>query len=147
MAEAIVNAWAEAMLDRYPTPMREAMVLPFVAESAGLYANEGDPISESAVVALEEAGVKPVEGHDYHGHRATPVTEETVKRCDLLVGMTDRHAMELMLRYPEAAARITCMPTGIPDPFGGDLSVYLSCLACIEEGLRTLLAREGLRHE
>ncbi len=144
MAEALANAWAKESLEAYPASVREAMTVPFVAVSAGLYASEGTPIASEAVAALERAGVKPVTGRDYHDHTATAMTDELIASSDLLVGMTNRLALELMLRYPEAVGRITCMPEGISDPFGGDGAVYSSCLAQIERGLRTLLTREAL---
>ena len=49
------------------------------------------------------------------------------------------HVMELMMRYPHLARRIVCMPTPIPDPFGGELAVYEDCLSEITRGVRELL--------
>ena len=109
------------------------------AWSAGLYAGEGDPISRHSVKALEQAGVKPQTGMDYHDHRAHTITAEEAERADLLVGLTGAHCMELFMRFPQAAARITSMPMAISDPYGGDLATYERCLAEITEGVRELL--------
>ena len=109
------------------------------AFSAGLYANDGDPISLHALDALESADVAPVPERDYRNHRAHTVEDADVASADLLVGMSGAHCMELMMRYPQAAQRITVMPKAISDPFGGDLAVYTQCLAEITEGVRTLL--------
>ncbi len=131
MAAAVVNAIAE----------REG--LNCLAYSAGLYAAAGDPIAQNAVSALESAGVEPVAGADYHKHTAHTLTCEEAERYDLLVGMSAGHAMELLMRFPELASRIGCMTPEIPDPYGGDLSVYCECLSAIQKGVRALLGVEG----
>lgn len=112
--------------------------------SAGLYANEGDPISPNAVAALQEAGIEPSKTRDYRRHRAHTITGEEAERADLLVGMSASHCMELMMRFPTAAQKITMMKSPISDPYGGDLNCYRACLAEITEGVRTLLAIDGV---
>ncbi len=134
------------------SPMAEAVANRLIAEdptlygmeafSRGLYANEGEPISTQAVLALEEANVAPIASRDYHAHTAHDLRAEEAERYDLLIGMTGAHAMELMMRFPMLAQRITCMPAPIPDPFGGDLATYRNCLAEISKGVRTLLNTE-----
>ena len=47
--------------------------------------------------------------------------------------------MELMMRFPQLANRITCMPKPIADPFGGDAAIYETCLEEIVEGVKALL--------
>ena len=110
--------------------------------SAGLYAAEGVPISEHAVSALERAAIAPIKGMDYHAHTAQNLTAALVAQSDWLIPMTPTHAMELMMRYPEAVKKIVCMPRPISDPFGGDLRTYEVCLAEITDGVRTLLHGE-----
>lgn len=100
-----------------------------VAVSAGLYANAGDPITPHAATALREAGIYPVPGNDYTAHRAQNVDEALMERADLVVGISGRHAMELMMRYPAFAGKITAMPMDIADPFGQGPEVYRACLA------------------
>ena len=134
------------------SPMAEAVASRLIAEdsslcgmeafSRGLYANEGDPISTQAVLALEDADVAPVAPRDYHSHTAHSLRAEEAERYDLLIGMTGAHAMELMMRFPMLAQRITCMPVPIPDPFGGDLATYRACLSEIRKGVTTLLNAE-----
>ena len=130
MAAAVANA------------MAHAEALPICAHSAGLYALEGSPISENAVLALEAADVMPVAGMDYHAHRANSLTDDVVSRCDLLIPMTRTHAMELIMRHPDAAKKIVCMPRQISDPYGGNLQVYQACLAEITDGVRALFFGE-----
>ena len=99
-----------------------------VALSAGLYASEGDPITPEAAEALREAEILPMPGNDYTAHRAQSVTEALMESADLVVGISGRHAMELTLRFPEYASKITAMPMDIADPFGRGMPVYRECL-------------------
>ena len=130
MAAAVANALART----------EGLLI--CAHSAGLYALDGAPISENAVLALEKANVAPIAEMNYHAHTAKNLTDEAVARCDLLIPMTRTHAMELILRYPDVAKKIVCMPRQISDPYGGNLQVYQACLAEITEGVRALLFGE-----
>ena len=135
MAEAVANV---LLCDG----AENALAVHAEAFSRGLYACEGDPISHGALTALQTAGVRPTEGHDYRRHTAKPLTREDADRFDLLVGMTPTHTMELIMRFPEAAERIVCMPVPIADPFGGSDEVYRKCLGEITEGVVRLLGLE-----
>ena len=101
----------------------------YVATSAGLYAAEGDPITPAAVDALCAAGVASTPSNSYKTHRAHRVSEADVAAADLIVAITASHAMELMLRFPDAASRICTLPMDIADPFGGSAEDYRTCLA------------------
>lgn len=134
MAEAVANAYAA---EKGRTDLR--------AFSAGLYANENEPISSNAVKALEAAGVTALHGRDYHRHLAHNLTEDEARAYDLFIGLTGGHAMELMMRFPSMADKIICMPTPIFDPYGGDEAIYRECLAQITDGVHALLLAEGER--
>jgi len=112
------------------------------ADSCGLAA-DGSPISQNAVTALIHRGIKAEPDNDYLAHRSKPVSEELVKKASLVVGMTNRHAMELMFRYPAYASKIHVMPKDISDPYGGDLTVYETCLSEIEAALRDAFLPNG----
>lgn len=99
------------------------------ATSAGLHAVPGAPISAHAAAALEKAGVCAAR---YAAHRACPVDAAMVAEADEVVGMTAAHAMELMLRFPEAASKIKTLPMDIADPYGGSAQVYEDCLAQLQ---------------
>lgn len=123
------------------SPMCEALFnalfsekLSLRADSCGLSA-DGSPISQNAVTALIRRGIKSEGDNDYISHISKPVTEELIRNAELVVGMTNRHAMELMFRYPAYASKIHVMPKDISDPYGGDLAVYERCLAEIESAL------------
>ena len=142
MAEAVVNAWMEAERAALPETLRELILPRWEAVSAGLYACEGDPIAANAVAALEAAEIPAGGVRDYHRHTAHLLDAREAEECDLLVGMSAGHAMELLMRFPHLAQRIVCMPQEISDPYGGDLARYTACLGEIIEGVRLLLARE-----
>ncbi len=106
----------------------------YTASSAGLYA-DGSPISEKAVSALMERGVLPTPSNDYRCHVSRNLDERIIREADLIVGITGSHAMEIMFRYPSYASKIAVMSEDIPDPYGGDVRVYRTCLEMIERSL------------
>ena len=106
------------------------------AVSAGLAACEGAPISEHAKEALLLHGVLSTSENPYADHRAQSLTPELAERADLIVGMTDSHLLQLLVRFPQVATRVHAMPTSIPDPFLGSLADYRACLARIAAGLK-----------
>ena len=109
------------------------------AFSAGLFAQEGEPIAQNAVRALEAAEVAPTPDKDYHAHTAHTLLEREAAGFDWLIGLSGQHAMELMLRFPHLASKILAMPEAIFDPYGGDLPLYELCLQQIQKGVRVLL--------
>ena len=110
MAAALLNAEAAA---------RTAHIK---ASSAGLFANDGAPMSDGARRALSALDVMPPT------HAAQNVSEELVKKADVIVAMTAGHAMQLLMRHPDAATRIVTFSEEISDPFGGDDACYLRCV-------------------
>lgn len=146
MAEAVANAFLQEEKDRVlkmlPQELRDTVTSTTEAFSRGLYARENEPISQGALHALEKAEIATVQGHDYHMHAAHNLSAEDAASFDLLIGMTTSHTMELMMRFPQAANRIVCMPQQIVDPYGGDDETYRQCLMAIVEGVRTLLGME-----
>lgn len=136
MAEVITNYLARrARQAGDAAPTVEAI-------SRGLYANEGEAISYNTVRTLEKAGIEPQPSNDYRRHTARTLTEEEALGCDLLVGMSMGHVLELMMRFPQMAQRIVCMPAPINDPFGGDEEVYRACFEEIFAGVQALLFSE-----
>ncbi len=107
----------------------------YVAGSAGLYASEGDPITPAAADVLRAQGILPRPDNDYTAHRARLVSEELLAWADEVVGLTASHAMQLMLRFPEAASKISTLPIDIPDPFGGTPEVYHTCFVLLRNAL------------
>lgn len=123
---------AAALLNHLASGRREELV----ATSAGLYAREGELITAAAAEALAEAGVSPTPQNDYRAHRARLVSAALLKEADEVIAITGGHAMELMMRFPEYAARIGTLEVDIPDPFGGDGEVYRRCLEMLTLAIR-----------
>ncbi len=115
---------------------REQGLGEFAVTSAGLYAVDGAPISPNAVAALRAAGVQETPENPYGTHTARAVDEEMMAAADEVVAISGGHAMELLMRYPTHAAKITALPFDIPDPFGGDFSVYRECLDALAYAIR-----------
>ena len=127
------------------SPMAEALLNylgkgKYRAISAGIGAFDGDPIAENAALALDRAGV-PSEGrHDYKNHRSRAVRYSDIVHSDIIIGMTSRHALQLISAFPEEAEKIRAMPFEIPDPFMQSEAVYDRCLEMIAGGLKELFS-------
>lgn len=120
---------AAAVLNHYGAPQG------VFAFSRGIAAAVGEPISENAVKALEEAGI-PAEGrNDYASHRAMQFTHEDFDRCDGVFAISPTHAQALMFSFPEYAGKIRVLGD-IADPFGGDLTQYKNTLGEITDALK-----------
>ena len=123
------------------SPMCAALFNALFAKKQGLHAYscgllaDGSPISPNATQALIRRGIKSEGDNDYLAHMSKPATEELVRDAHTIVGLTNRHAMELMFRFPAYASKIHVLPRDISDPYGGDLSVYERCLCDIEAAL------------
>ena len=144
MAEAAANALAQGELKKLPESLRSLATPRLEAFSAGIYAREGDPIAENAVLALEEAEISPTPNHDYKTHTAHYLTADEAAEFDLLIGLTREHAMALLLRFPHLAQKITFFPTDVPDPYGGSPEDYRICLRQITDGVISKLFSEDL---
>ncbi len=117
MAEAYCN-------DRYKDKIR--------AESRGVYTDKSG-INPLAVRALTEHGILPTDENDYTEHTSLPVSLSDVENADAVICMT-RDIADLLSRvfYPYAE-KIFTFNESIPDPYGGSLDDYMSCLSSIAE--------------
>ena len=106
------------------------------AVSAGLAAG-GAPMSKNSAYVLEENRVEYDENFV-----SAPVDTETMEKCRKIVGITASHAMSLMMRYPQFASKIYAMPKDIPDPFGGDITVYRECFESIKKCVEQMITKD-----
>lgn len=113
------------------------------AESAGIYANEGERISHNALEALLDAGYIPEEGNRFDEHRSATICKSTFETCDTVIAISRSHFMSLIYSFPSYVQKITVMPCDISDPFGGDLNRYKACLEEITAGVKELLGFES----
>lgn len=105
------------------------------ATSAGISAIDGMPISQNAVEALRDAGIRVYPDNDYPNHRAKMVSISDFALNDIIVGISSRHSMTLTGYYPQYASKIISMDEDIPDPFGGDIDDYKACMEKIHASI------------
>lgn len=110
----------------------------YIASSAGISAINGDSISENAVTALENAGIKSVPGNDYRSHFARRVTEETLRDCDMAVAISGAHLISLLCAFPAYAEKLSVMKRDISDPYMLGEAEYEKCLAEITECIKEM---------
>lgn len=95
-------------------------------ESAGLFAQEGEPASNEAIIAMQKYDI------DLLGHHAQPINTELLEKSDLILTMTAAHKMVLEPSCPGKVYTL-CEYAGadfdIDDPFGGDVEEYEECAA------------------
>ena len=108
------------------------------AESAGLRAPSGDCASGNSVRVMDEEGI------DLRDHRSSPVTEDMLRRADLVYCMTEEHAFLLGMFFPSFAYKVRVMPVKVPDPYGGSLEDYRAAARRIREALRLIVRDEGV---
>ena len=112
------------------------------ASSAGIFPVPGQPISHNAAEALLQSGIEPMADNRYDLHEATRVTADMIAGCDIVIGISRSHAMNLICEFPTYASKIICMPRDIPDPYGGDIDDYKDCLSAIADGIKELFRLE-----
>jgi protein-tyrosine-phosphatase len=108
--------------------------------SAGTGAIEGVPASEGTRGAARRMGVSMA------GFRSKPLTRQRVARADLILTMTGHHKVDIVMRWPDAAAKTYVLSeyTGsgrgaITDPVGGPDSAYAKCAADLSTEIERLL--------
>jgi len=104
--------------------------------SAGLWAEDGEPASTGAVMAMAERGI------DLTGHRSRRLTPQMVEEADLILGMTPQHVEAMQQAFPEARERIHLLAEmageshGIADPYGLSPVTYRATANEIERLIR-----------
>jgi protein-tyrosine phosphatase len=93
-------------------------------ESAGTWAEEGQPATSLACQAMRERGL------DLSDHRSRRVSGELLSAFDLILVMEQGHQEALRVEFPEVKDRVHLLAgmTGedftIPDPYGGTIETY-----------------------
>lgn len=128
---------AAALMNKLLT---DSAVTDLIAESAGIAAFDGEPASDNAIQAAREAGA------DLSGHRARRVTDQMLSECDEIIALSPSHQTALAVAYPAMKDKIRVLGQGIPDPYGGDITVYRQCRDSILAALQKLL-EEYTGHE
>jgi protein-tyrosine phosphatase len=122
----------------------------FTAWSAGIYAHQGDPASLYSRDVLRDKW-----GLDISGHRARQLTEDDIKKADLILTMTVSHKNTVVSLFPDARRKTFTLKEylsdvcgepdnktiDISDPFGGNIKVYQACADELKE-LMDLLVKK-----
>ena len=110
--------------------------------SAGTGAIEGVPASEGTKAAARKIGVAMA------GFRTKPLTRQRIARADLILTMTGSHKADIVMRWPDAAAKTYVLSeyTGsgrgaVADPVGGPDSAYARCAADLSAEIERLLPK------
>ncbi len=104
--------------------------------SAGLWAEDEEPASAGAVMAMAERGI------DLTGHRSRRLTRQMVEEADLILGMTPHHVEAMQQAFPEHAHRIHLLAAmageshGIADPYGLSPATYRATANELERLIR-----------
>jgi protein-tyrosine-phosphatase len=109
--------------------------------SAGVFASEGSPASEGAVLVMKERGL------DLSGHRARQLTGERAAAADYLIGLTRGHADLMREHFPEMSGKIHTLHSfnaagpdrDVMDPFGGSHESYRKTRDEIESALSEVI--------
>jgi protein-tyrosine phosphatase len=125
-----------------------SLVKAYMADSAGIYATEGDPASHPSIKALNNWGI------DLSSHRARRISPNDIHSSDLILTMTSSHKDTLSALYPEASKKIftlkefaegiqTAGPGGpdIGDPYGMPEEIYLRCANDIKQAVEKLVSK------
>jgi tRNA threonylcarbamoyl adenosine modification protein (Sua5/YciO/YrdC/YwlC family) len=103
--------------------------------SCGTHACDGAPASEGSLRAMALRGL------DISAHSSRAITPALLSRADLVYCLGSSHHARLAQSYPEYAGKLRLLdPSGVPDPFGGDLDTYLGCARHIEERVEAIVS-------
>ena len=99
--------------------------------SVGTIGATGWPASSEAVAACRTDGI------DISSHTSSAVTEELIRKSDLIYVMSRHHAEQLLRLCPDSSEKCLLLADDkeVPDPIGQDEDFYKKCFAMIEQGV------------
>ncbi len=101
--------------------------------SAGIFAEDGDKMSENSRIALKQLGYKP------YGFKAKRITDKDIQKSDLIICMTFEHKKYLSgIKKVCSVSEIT-KKGDVTDPYGKDLSAYVKTSHQIEDACNDIL--------
>ena len=102
--------------------------------SAGTYALSGAPASAGAQRAMLRRGLSLAD------HKSQAVTLALLESCDLVVGLTPTHTLQLHMMYPDCQTPMTAFQNPpVSDPYGGDDAAYERAASDIQRQLPALI--------
>jgi len=143
------------------SPMAEGILkhllknLDIIVHSAGTYAIEDFPPSETSVAIMKENGI------DISQHKARSLTEKMLKETDLVLAMASEHVDYIREFYPKYFDKVYLLKKfgiengyvedeAVHDPIGGDESVYRECYSILKNELiriTSILFDEAVRDD
>lgn len=110
--------------------------------TAGVMTPTGLLPTPEAVQLLHEEHV------DIRRHRSRPLTEDMIRRADLILGMTPFHVQRAIRQCEDARSKTFLLKeyvgregrnTQIADPMGGTLEIFKKCFSEIKQSLNRLM--------
>ncbi|MGC8540146.1 MAG: Sua5/YciO/YrdC/YwlC family protein [Phycisphaerae bacterium] len=122
----------QILAEKLNIPSAELPSRHIVVRSAGVHAAGGMPAAVEAVKVLGAMGV------DIQKHRSAPLTDDLLRRADMIFTMTQAHREEIISRMPTAAEKtFTLDPDGdIDDPIGKGEQAYRKTAQRLEKLIR-----------
>ncbi len=101
--------------------------LDMTVSSAGLAAGADQPASSNSVTCMQERGL------DLSHHKSTPISQVDLASVDQFHCMSEHHAFALYdAGVPqEKLFIVNAAHGGVPDPYGGPLSIYQETAAVL----------------
>lgn len=111
-------------------------------KSSGIYAYEGEPMSNYAQMTLAQKEIPAV-------HHSSKVNAQNIDWADLILTMTTAHKALLVQLFPDATNKIYSLneyvsphdAKDVIDPFGGDLITYEQTYLDLEHSIEILLSK------
>lgn len=110
----------------------------YVAESAGIMADKGAPITPKALEALTRAGIPLTPENNYAEHSARQLNMGIMESVDKIVTVGAGHAMMVIQSFPLCASKVTAFEKNITDPYGQSQEIYDRCLSEITEQIKNM---------
>lgn len=127
------SVMAKAMLEKF---IRQSSGLSdrIKVDSAGTGAFLGIPAAENTIQVLKEEGV------DVSDHKGKGITDELLKKTDMIFVMERRHRDIILNKMPAAETKVKLLKEGsdIPDPIGRSLDEYRSVLKVIKNQVENI---------
>lgn len=133
---------AEGVLKKYLNELGKGDI---EVASAGIFAMDGMSPTQETVAVMGEEGI------DVSGFRSKSLTDEHIKKADLILVMAGHHMDDIIARVPAAASKThmlkqfglkcetqACEDMDIEDPIGKDKDFYRGVLLKIKKEMKRI---------
>lgn len=136
------SVMAEGLLKKY---LKEIGKPDIEVTSAGIHAMDGMGPTKETIDAMNKEGI------DISGFRSKALTEDLIKKSDLILVMAGHHMDDIITRVPDALSKVhilkqfgikgetrSCEDMDIADPIGMDKSFYEEVLLAIKKEMKRI---------